>query len=116
MEDPNNFPRAPGVTALIRDTGKYLKAWIYLFKAREAYPAIRMVEFGSPDLIKLHNFCAGRVPVRLHPLLYRALKLTYPTDVGSFVLDGGMRTELGTGSLGQFVAVLHPTDFQPVYE
>lgn len=79
-------------------------------------PEIRMVEFGSPDLIKLHNFCAGRVPVRLHPLLYRALKLTYPTDVGSFVLDGGMRTELGIGSLGQFVAVLHPTDFRPVYE
>lgn len=106
VEDPNNFPRPPGVTTLIRDTSKYINVWVHLFEAREAYPGIRMVELDSPDLIKLHNFCTGRVPLRLHPSLHRALKLTYPTDVGGIVLDGRMTTELGTGSLGQSVGFL----------
>lgn len=68
----------------------------------------------SPYLKKLRHFCAGRVPVLLHPSLYRSVKLTYLTDIGGIVLKGRMTSELGTGSLGQSVIVLTNADFRPV--
>lgn len=36
VEDPNNFPNAPG------DTGKYLKVGTHLFDAKDLFPEIRM--------------------------------------------------------------------------
>lgn len=68
-------------------------------EAKESFLAIRMVEVGTPQLKNLQKFCAERGPVILHPELYRVLKLTYPMDVGSIVLDGRMTTEMETGSL-----------------
>lgn len=75
-----------------------------------------MMELENGNLRKLKQFCAGRVPVLLHHFLYRAVKLTYPTDVGGIVLDGRMITEWGAGSLGQYVGVLSSADFPPVCE
>lgn len=88
----------------------------HLFEAREAFPNIRILELENSTLKKLRHFCSGRVPVLLHPSLYRAVKLIYPTDVGGIVLDGRITTELGTGSLGQSVGVLTNVDFHPVCE
>lgn len=87
--------------------------WFHLDEAKDAFPDIRMMV----KLKKmLSEFCARRVPILLHPSLYRAVKLTYPMDVGGIVLDGRMTSEIGTGSLGQSVGVLIAADFRPVCE
>lgn len=44
VEDPRNFPHAPGVITLVRDTGGYRKVWIHLSEAKKAYPKIRVVQ------------------------------------------------------------------------
>lgn len=69
----------------------------------------------SLDLKKLEKFCAGRALVLLHPSLYRAQKLTFPTDIGGIVLDARIMSNIGTGSLGQSVRFLSPANFHPVY-
>ena len=55
----------------------------------------------------------GRVPVVLHPSLYRALKLTFPRDVGGLAHDGAINNEMATGSMSQTVGVLTPAMFSP---
>lgn len=59
--------------------------------------------------------CAGRGLVLLHPSLHRALKLTFPTDVGVIVQDSRITTDIGTESLEQSLGVLTPIDFHPIY-
>lgn len=113
-EDPRNFPKAPGVITCVRDTGAYLRVWSHLFEAKEAFPNIRMFDMEDPSIRRLRQFCAGRVPVLIHPSLYRAIKLIYPMDVGGIALDGRITSELGVGSLGQSVGVLSSSDFRPV--
>lgn len=113
-QDPRNFLQAPGVITLIRNTGGNLKVWDYLAIAKKAFPNIRMAQMRAPDFKKISQSCAGRDPVRLHPSLYKALKLIFPTDVCSIVKDGRVTTDIGTGSLGQSFGVLTPLDFRPV--
>lgn len=79
-----------------------------------SFPSVRMVKTESPVLKKMSNLCAGRNPFNLHPSLYKALKLTFPTDVGGIASDGRITTDIETGSLGQFEEVLNPIDFCPV--
>lgn len=50
VEDPNNDP---GVISCIRDTGSYLKVWAHVFKAKDAFPDIRMAQLDTPDQKKL---------------------------------------------------------------
>lgn len=49
-----------------------------------------------------------RVPVIRHPFLYRALKISYATDIGGTFLNGRMTAEMDTESLGQSVGVHSP--------
>lgn len=78
----------------------YLKVWYHLVKYKDLFPDIRVFELGSPDIKKISKLCSGRVSLLLHPSLYKAVKVTYPMDLGSIVLDGRITTELGTWSLG----------------
>lgn len=116
VKGPRNFPNAPCVITCVRDTGCYLKVWSHIFKAKETFPNIRMSESKNTYLKKLRHFCDGRVPVLLHPSLYRSVKLTYPPDVGGIVLEGRVMSELGIGSLEQSVGILTSRDFRPVCE
>ena len=60
------------------------------------------------------NFCAGRVPILVHPSFYRSLKVRFPLDVGGVSRDGRVTTELGTSSLRRAVGILTPRDFRPI--
>ena len=63
----------------------------------------------------LHS-CKGlaeRVPVVLHPSLYRAVKLTYPRDIGGLAHDRVITNEMATGLMSQTVGDLTPTMFSP---
>lgn len=48
--------------------------------------------------------------------LYRAVKLTYPWDIGSLSPDGTIKTEKGQWSMGEAVDVLTPTMFKPDFQ
>lgn len=87
-KDPNNFPNAPGVVTLIRNTGENLKVWDHLTGAKDVYSKLQLAQIESPELKKLAQFYSGRVPVLLHPYLYRTLKLTFPKDVSVIVTKG----------------------------
>lgn len=88
--------------------------WDHLAEAKDAYPKIRMIQIKSPDLKKMLQLCSGRVLLLFHSSLYRVLNLTFLTDVGGIVSDGRITTDIGTGSLGQYVRVQTPADFCPI--
>ena len=63
-----------------------------------------------------HHSCKGligRVPVVLHPSLYRAIKLTFARDIRGLAYDGAITNEMATGSMSQTVGVLTPAMISP---
>ena len=76
----------------------------------EANEALGPISFLKDDLASCKGL-VGRVPVVLHPSLYRALKLTFPRDVGGLAHDGAIDNEMATGSMSQTVGVLTPAMF-----
>lgn len=58
-----------------------------------------MIQKETQELKNLSRYCAGRVPVLLQRSLYRAIKLTFATDVGGIITEGRITSDVGTGSL-----------------
>ena len=115
VDDPRNFPDAPFVIAIIRYVqGRQYRVWEMIDAAREAVPGMKLVNWWHYSLNSLNKLCSGRVCVYVHPSLYRALKVTFPTDVGGIVTSGRLTTDLGHGSLGQTVGLLTPEHFGTV--
>ena len=75
-----------------------------------------LAELGHSSLKKCIPFCSGRVPILVHPSLYRSLKLKFPIDVGGITRDNHFTTELVTCSLRQAVGILTPENFRPVVD
>lgn len=75
---------------MCKGDGGYLNVWNHLFKAKDSFPDIRMLEFARPQ--KITDCCARKVLLLLHPSLCRVVKLKYPTDVGGIVLDSQVTT------------------------
>lgn len=88
--------------------------WNHLVGAKDAFLKIWMAQFETPELKKRAEIFVRRASVSLPPSLYRALKFTFLTDIGSIVSDGQIMSDIGTASLGQSIKVLTPTDFRPV--
>ena len=108
VEDPKNFPKA-WVTTVIRK-GRGSEGVMKMLG--EANEALDPISFFKDDLSSCKGL-VGRVPVVLHPSLYRALKLTFPRDVGGLAHDGAIDNEMATGSMSQTVGVLTPAMFSP---
>lgn len=77
-----------------------MKVWDFIVAAKKTFPKIGMAKVESPDIKKMAKLCGEMIPIILHPILYRALKLTYPTDVSEIVLEGRIRSKMGTGTWG----------------
>ena len=108
VEDPRSFPDA-WITSVIRKGRGSERAMRMLAEANEALGPISFIkddEHSCKGLI-------GRVPVVLHPSLYRAVKLTFPRDIGGLAHDGAITNEMATGSMSQTVGVLTPAMFSP---
>ena len=108
VEDPRSFPDA-WITSVIRKGRGSERAMRMLAEANEALGPISFIkddELSCKGLI-------GRVPVVLHPSLYRAVKLTFPRDIGGLAHDGAITNEMATGSMSQTVGVLTPAMFSP---
>ena len=117
VSNPTNFRSAAMVTTFVRSAGDRTKGvWKYLSTVCQTDTGIKLAELEHSSLKKCITYCAGRVPILVHPSLYRALKLKFPIDVGGITRDNRVTTELGTGSLRQAVGILTPKDFRPVVD
>ena len=100
VNNPFNFKGAAMVTTFIRSAGDRTKGvWKFLDTVRQTDTGVKLAELEHPSLKRCLPFCAGRVPIFVHPSFYRALKVRFPLDVGGVSRDGRVNTELGTGSL-----------------
>ena len=117
VSNPANFRSAAMVTTFVRSAGDRTKGvWKYLSTVCQTDTGIKLAELEHSSLKKCITYCSGRVPILVHPSLYRALKLKFPIDVGGITRDNRVTTELGTGSLRQAVGILTPKDFRPVVD
>ena len=115
ISNPLKFNSAAMVTTFIRAAGDRTKGvWQFLDTVRQTDAGVKLAELEHSSLRRCLPFCAGRVPILVHPSLYRSLKVRYPLDVGVVSRDGRANTELGTGSLRQAVGILTPEDFRPI--
>ena len=117
VSNPANFRSAAMVTTFVRSAGDRTKGvWQFLSTVCQTDTGIKLAELEHSSLKKCITYCSGRVPILVHPSLYRALKLKFPIDVGGITRDNRVTTELGTGSLRQAVSILTPKDFRPVVD
>ena len=113
VSNPANFRSAAMVTTFFRSAGDRTKGvWKFLSTVCQTDTGMKLAELEHSSLKKCITFCSGRV----HPSLYRSLKLRFPIDVGGITRDNRVTTELGTGSLRQAVGILTPKDFRPVVD
>ena len=112
--NPVNFRSAAMVTTFIHSAGDRTKGvWQFLDTVCQTNAGVKLAELEHSSLKRWLPFCSGRVPILVHPSLYRALKVRFPLDVGRVSRGGRVNAELGTGSLKQAVGILTPEDFRP---
>ena len=117
VNNPLNFKSAAMVTTFIRSASDRTKGvWKFLDTVRQTDTGVKLAELEHSSLKRCLPFCAGRVPILVHPSFYRALKVRFPLDVGGVSRDGRVNTELGTSSLRQAVGILTPGDFRPIVD
>ena len=117
VNNPLNFKSAAMVTTFIRAAGDRTKGvWKFLDTVRQTDTGVKLAELEHSSLKRCLSFCAGRVPILVHPSFYRALKVRFPLDVGGVSRDGRVNTELCTGSLDRPLASSNPGDFRPIVD
>ena len=117
VENLENFPDVIMVTTFVQSAvSRATKVWHILRRAEQARSDVRLADWELLSLKRMNQFCAGRVPVYVHPSLYWSIKLACPLDVGGMSHDDQVTTELGTGSLEQAVGILKPKDLQSVVD
>lgn len=107
---PNNFER---VLTVIRTGSGTRQTWGVVGDALNSFD-MSIAILHNEDTRKLKQFYSGRFPVLVHPFLHKAVKLTFPWDIGNLSQDGIIKNEISQGSLGEAVAILSPTIFNPV--
>ena len=106
---------APMLNTFVRTAGNRTKElWQLIDDASRT--DVMLADTKNSMLRKMLPFCAGRVPILVHPSYYRSLKFRYPVDVGGITRDDRVSTELGTGSLRQAVGILTPKNSWPVVD
>ena len=117
VSNPAYFKSAAMVTTFVRSADDRTKGvWKFLSTVCQTDTDIKLAELEHSSLKKFIPFCSGRVPILVHPSLYRSLKLKFPIDAGGISRDNRVTTELATGSLRQAVGILTHKDFRPVVD
>ena len=116
VENPLLFPDAPFMITTVRVSkmsgGRKPDVWTMLDAAEDAFSDLKLFEREDTFLNSQAARCRDRVPIYVHPSFYRALKLTYPYDVGGLVRDGRFTKEHSRGIMSRSVGVLSAADFQ----
>ena len=82
VSNPVNFRSAPMVTTFVRSAGDRTRGvWKFLDTVWQTDPGIKLADLEHSSLKRCLNFCAGRVPILVHPSFYRSLKVRFPLDV-----------------------------------
>lgn len=105
-----------GVITLIRNSGDRLMVWDFIFAAKGSCPELRMAQVASPELIKMSKHCSRRASVLLQSTLYSTVKLNFQIDGSGIVKDGRIKSDIGSGSLGQSAGALSPTENVGMFE
>ena len=113
IENPENFPEAKKVLSMVKHGEKARQVWDVLKVANDAF-SFPLAEWLTEEVKKLRAHCSGRVPVLLHPSLYRKVKLTFPKYIGGLSHDGSIDNEMGHKPIETAVGVLSPSMFAPV--
>ena len=114
VEDPANFPQAQRVLTVLKSGGKTRQVWDMLREANDTFDTTPpLASWTHPEITKHASLCRGRVPVLMHPSLYRAAKLTFPRHVGGLSQDGTITIDMGHESLGPAIGVLKTSMFYP---
>lgn len=81
----------------------------------EANHAIKMstplASFDIDKCKKLKQFCSRRIPIFIHPSLYRTVRLTFPRDIGRMSQDESIKNEMSQISMEQVIGDLIPGMF-----
>ena len=89
FSNPVNNRSAPMVTTFVRSAGNHTRGvWKFLDTVWQTDTGIKLVDMEHYSLKQCLNFCAGRVPILVHPSFYRSLKVRFPLDVGAVSRDG----------------------------
>ena len=114
VEDPANFPQAQRLLTVIKTGPKTQQVWDMLREANETFSSTPpLASWTHPNITVFTSLCHGRVPVLMHPSLYRATKLTFPRHIGGLSKDGTISTIMGHESLGPAIGVLKHSMFYP---
>ena len=88
VSNPANFRSAAMVTTFVRSAGDPTKGvWKLLSTVCQTDTGMKLAELEQSFLKKCITFCSGRVPILVHPSLYRSLKLRFLIDVGGITRD-----------------------------
>ena len=97
VANPPNFRGALMVTTFIRLTGSRTnQVWRFLGKASQVESGVQLSELEYLSLKKRTSFCSGRVPIYVHPSLYRALKLKFLKQAIGILNPKGFETVVDT--------------------
>ena len=114
VEDPKNFPNSC-VISVVRMGREFEGIMGMLGEANQVL--VPLVHFMDHE--KYVNSVMGRVPISIHPSLYRAGKFTFLQSIGGLARDSTIDKEMDMGSMSQAVGVLTPAMFrlstQPLY-
>ena len=79
VSNPANFRSAAMVTTFVQSAGERTKGvWKFSSTVCQTDTGIKLAELEHSSLKKCIPFCSGRVPILVHPSLYRSLKLRFP--------------------------------------
>ena len=71
------------VTTFVCSAGDRSKGvWKFLDTVRQTDTGVELVGLEHSSLKRCLPYCSGRVPILVHPSLYRSLKVQFPLDVG----------------------------------
>ena len=117
ITNPHNLRGEPMATAFVRSAGDRTRGvWKFLDTVCQNDMGISLAMLEDSSLHRMLNFSAGRVPILVHPSLYRCLKVRFPLDVGGVSRNGRVTIELGTGSLRQAIGILTHEGFRAVVD
>ena len=115
ISNPSNFRSAAMVNTFVRLAGDRTRGvWKFLSTVCQTDTGMKLAELEHSSVKSCISYCSGRVPILVHPSLYRSIKLQFPIDVRGITRDNRVTTELSTGSLRLAVGILTPKDFRPI--
>ena len=103
MKDPRNFSNAK-VSSVIRTSRESEGLTNMIVKTTQAFGSLPLRKEEGEKM----KFISGKVPMHQYSTQDRALKLTFPWDIGGLVRDDSTSRDMGFGLISQTIGILTP--------